>query len=203
MSETPLIHVKDEGNFIQFNWDTIQNNAESAKKGRPVHDKVLMVSIISPGQANSTPTHEVEREFSDGTVRKNEKIFTRYGSYIEQFKKDESGDTIVPGTPIDIWPPTRGALAAKLRSMGVHNVEALSELSDAGIQSIGMGGRELVKKAKEWLKATEVKGDTAALVEENTRLKEQVDGLQEQLSELSAKFDELEPAKKTRSRRAA
>ena len=201
MNETPLMHCKEDGNFLRFFWKNVKNNAKSLSSGREIYDRALYISIISPGQGHSSPDHEVDREFSDGTSRRNENIYRRYAKYIEDFKKNESGAAVVTGTPIDIWPEIDPQTAAKLRSINVFNVESLADLSDTGIQAIGMGGRSLVKKAREWIDAMAVKGDTAALVAENQAQAKKIEILESQLADLSARFDAMDEDKKSRLRR--
>ena len=64
-----------------------------------------------------------------------------------------------------------------------------------------MGGRSLVKKAREWIDAMAVKGDTAALVAENQAQAKKIEILESQLADLSARFDAMDEDKKSRLRR--
>lgn len=176
-----------DGNFVNFKQEAVKNNFASEKEGRAIYDKVTFATVHSPGQSKSEITYELEREGQDKKVKQSQ--------YYEQFKeqveawKSKHDVTGLGGTPIEQWPVLDVRMVATLKFNNVHTVEALAELSDTGLQAVGMGARDLQTKAKAFLSQAK---DTAAaqrLASENERLRDQISGLQKQIQEISAKVD--------------
>lgn len=177
------MYKTDEGNFVCFYYDTAKNNIASDKEGRPIYDKILFVRIVASGQAKSEVIYEVEREFQDGSIRANKNIYNRFEEYIEKFKsKNEGGD--LKGTPIEQWPAIDVRTAAELKAQNIFTVESLAELSDTGLQNIGMGGRALQAKAKAFLDAAKGGAEYEKLAADNQKLQDRIEILEKQIKEL-------------------
>ena len=58
--ESPLI-AADDGNLIKFFRKSRHNLAMSQAEGRVVHDDVLMVEVIGPGQKFQQPTFQLKQ----------------------------------------------------------------------------------------------------------------------------------------------
>lgn len=178
-----------EKNILTFWEDALPNGLAQSKAGRVIFDKVLMVEVGNPGDTSGV-IYEVERHYPEeylhptyGKVKKNEAIYARFGKYIDEYKsKMESHD--VAGTPIDKWAMVDMRMAANLKFHGIYSVEALAAVHDGNASKMGMGIRELVQKAKDWL-ATAADSAKAMETEERNRK------LQSQIDELQAKFDAL------------
>lgn len=183
-----------EGTFISFEWSTKKNNYLSEQEGRPVFETVLLMQITIPGAENKTPSaisrmvHEVERHTIDGRIIKNKSVYDKYKEYIERFKADEEFEDL-GGTPIQQWPQIDQRRATVLKAMGVLTVEALVDLPDGNLSSLGMGARELQAKAKAWLEMASKSADVQKYAAENVRLRADVDTLKKQIEELSAVYD--------------
>lgn len=191
----------DDGNFLMFRWDTAKNNFLTEKEGRPVFDEVLIMTILSPGQQKSTVDKEVIRKTGD-KEKKDDNSFMRYGRQIEEFlSKEQAGGR--HGTPVEHWKEIDLGQAATLRALNVFTVEALAELSDTGLQAIGMEGRKLQKKAKDYLEATK---DSAAVMnalkeeqQKNVELNARLEQLQERLEALEDKPEEKPKRKRKKA----
>lgn len=188
-----MTHIKAaDNNLLDINWDTAKNNAATDLAGRPIFDKVLTIKVLSPGQPKSESIHEVIREFSNGTTRKNENMYRLYGPEIERFlalADNDGGD--LGGTPLSQVPWVDSRLAMELKMMNIHTLEALRDLHDLGLQKIGPGARELQKKAKAYL---DLAADTAATVRysvENERQKTEIADLRGQVASLAGMVESL------------
>lgn len=204
-----------DGNYLQFNWETSQNNFQTRAQGRPIFDTVLIMSVLSSGQQKSTFTKEVVRRFADGETpeRRDEKAFAMYGDLISKFLDDE-GSQELGGTPIEHWKEIDMAYAATLRALNIFTVEDMANLSDAGLTQVGMGARDLQRKAKEYIEnskdSAKLKNAYEELQEENRLLEAQVASLTATVKGLEAKEThtpevpgETAPKKRGRKKRKA
>lgn len=186
-----------EGNFLTFYERAVQNEAGSLKAGRALFDKVLYVTISSPGD-KSNVDYEIEREYPEeyphpslGKMKKNEVIYKRLGKYIDDFKTRGNGPSAVSGTPIEHWPLVDTRRVAMLKHNGIYNVESLARLNDSAISTLGLGGRQLVQQAKDWL-ASAANSALALQTEEKNRILEaKFTSLQEQISDLAEALSSL------------
>lgn len=176
-----------EGSFAQFKWEAVKNNYASEKEGRPIFDKALIATISSPGQSKSEIKYELERETYEGKASKTQ-YYDKYKTEVEKWKENsESGD--LKGTPIDQWPLIDVKMAAVLKFHKVYTVEALCEVPDGELSKFGMGARELREKAKAFLAAAKDTSVVQKYAAENERLHTKVADLEQQIKELSARFE--------------
>lgn len=188
MDDAPKLFKTEDGNFVRFRYDTKKNNFQSESQGRPVFDKVLIMTIVSPGQQRS----EVERVAiswdQEGKEKRDTASFQRYGSLIDKFVKEEmAGD--LQGTPIEQWKEIDITRAATMRSLNIYTVEALADLGDTGLQAIGMDGRELQKKAKAYIEATK---DSAGVIAKMKEAQAENVALNARLLEMQERLEALE-----------
>lgn len=177
-------------NILTFWEDALPNGLAQSKTGRVMFDKVLMVEVGNPGDTSGV-VYEVERTYPEecphpihGVLKKNEAIYAKYGKHIEDYKSRMGGGHEIAGTPIDKWAMVDMRTAANLKFHGVYTVEALAAVSDGNAPKIGMGTRELIQKAQDWLK-TAANAAVAMETEERNRK------IQAQFDELQAKYDAL------------
>lgn len=165
------------GIFPQFFIEPKEHKAKSLEAGRPIFVDQEYVRIVIAGDSKSSPVHKVNQSHID-----------RWPDHYRAFKQGHEAP--IEGTPLNQWPSISASQAAELKALNIHTVEALAQLPDTGIQRIGMGGRELVKKAVAFLEAAK---DTAAAQKyaaENERLRNDVEMLQQQIKELASLIDE-------------
>ena len=171
-----------------FSTQAVEVKGRSAEEGRAVYVDREIITIHIPGDNKSVVTSKVMQKHKD--------------RWPEQYKAFTEGrEAPLEGTPLDMWPVMTPAKIAELRSIKVKTVEQLAGLNDNAIGRLGMGGRELVKKATAYL---DVSADAAAAqkyVVENERLHEEVDMLKAQIKELADKMDGVVQPK-TRAKRA-
>lgn len=195
MNKESMPILTKEKNLLHFWEDAVEHNIQ----GRMLFDKVLFMRITTPGD-RSEVIYEIDREYPEGypnpvygKIKKNEEIYKRYGEYIEQYKRNYGNDQPIIGVPIDSWAQVDVRRAAQLKFLGIFAVEQLATLHDGGIQAIGMGGRELVQKAKDFIAQKEDSALAMKLAEEKRQLQTQIDSLKEQMAELAGAMEELPP----------
>jgi len=173
----------NNGIFPKFYTDTIRNQSKSDAEGRPVFDEVEMVEIRIAGD----PKNVVTRKARD---LDKERWYAQY----EQFKRQEK--QVSSGTPIQEWTRISKSEAATLKALNIHTLEALAELPESGLQNIGMGAREMQKKAIAYIEAA---NDSGAIEKQRKLIEQQ----SEMIDELKARIEELEAKKPGRKKRAA
>ena len=180
-----------DGNSVYFEWDTEKNDAESTKEGRAIFDKVLRVFIVSPGSPKSIASHVVEREMPDKTIKTYNHVTPRYADEIASFKKAGESEAM-SGTPLDMLPFLDMATRAMLRALHIHTVESLAELSDLGVQNVGMGSRQWKEQARAWLESAAGGAPMTRLIAENAKLKDDNGRLNNLVAQAMGRLDALE-----------
>lgn len=175
--------MNQSGIFPRFYYEPFQNKAKSDEAGRPIFDKREMVEIHIAGDNKSVTVAKVT-----DTHRH------RWPQQYEAFKREE--EIPIDGTPINEWPALSVTQVAEMKALNIHTVEALADLRDAGIQRLGMGGRQLVAKAKAYIEAASGNAGTEKLAAENETLKDRIALLESQLKELNDRFDSEKARKK-------
>lgn len=159
-----------EGTVLRFFYDSVKNEQATVTLGRAIYDTALMVDVITPGQKSSTPRFELERVFSDLSKEalslkvpyKRSYKYAELAEQAEAFKKSEAAHDL-GGTPLKAWPRIDRGLAATLIAANVFTVEALADLSDANLDIIGIGARELRAQAQAFLRLASGSADTSHL----------------------------------------
>lgn len=146
-----------------FSIEAEQDSSESEKQGRPIFRDVEYIRVIFPGDN----TREIFRPATELDKAK----------YSEEYARFKEGhQQTFSGTPLASWGVLHASTVAELRAIRVFTVEQLADLSELGIGKLGLGGRDMVSKAKAYLsRNTEV-----------DRLKARVAELEEQLAEKAA-----------------
>jgi len=194
-----------DGTILRFFYDPAKNDVASVAEGRAIFDTVLYVDVITPGQKSSTPRFELERVWSEPSKRvlgtpalsKKSHKYEYYREQIEQFKRNEHvGD--LGGTPLKYWPQIDRGLAATLMAANVYTVEQLAGLSDANLDVVGIGARELREQAISFLAQAGQNAPVSALTDansnlvvENQRLTQALALANQQLTELNRQIEQL------------
>lgn len=112
-----------------------------------------------------------------------------YDDYKAQYEAWQRGQELPPnGTPIRGWGVIGPAEQETLIRMKILTVEALALVNDEGVKAIGMMGLDLKNKAQAWIATMRDKGP---VVMENAALKREVQGLKNQVANLTAQNEEL------------
>lgn len=102
--------------------------------------EVEYVELLIPGDAKSAPVQLVDKN-----IRK------QFAKSYQAFK--EGRELPAEGTPVEYWLGANDARVHVLKSMHLRTVEQVAEMSDTVVNSVGMGGRELRKRAQTFLDA--------------------------------------------------
>jgi hypothetical protein len=149
----------------------------SQQAGRPIYEDREFVRILIPGDRRSIVVEPV-----------NEEHRARWPRHYEAFKAGREAP--LEGTPLSEWPCSlmTPARVKELAFFNVRTIEALAELTDAALQNLGMGARELRERARTWL---EVARKGAAPIE---RLMARVEELERETARLSRDLVEANAA---------
>ncbi len=101
----------------------------------------------------------------------------------------------INGVPLSEWPALCEQERAELRTLNIFSVEQIAQASDITLQVMGPNGRELQRKARDYLDLAKDSAKVEQVANENLLLKEQ-------LALMAEKFAEFEKAQKAKSRRA-
>jgi hypothetical protein len=113
-------------------------------------------------------------------------------AYKKQYAAWNSGQELpVDGTPIVSWPAASAAEMKMMHALDIRSVEDLAVANEELLSKIGMGGRDLKKRAQDWVTA---KTDTAPLIAQLSAMRGMLDGLETRLKDAEAKNTALESA---------
>lgn len=121
-----------------FHMEAVENKFETQKQGRPIFNDVPFVKVLIPGDKTSVVDRKVKDE---------DKV--RWSAQWERFQAGQA--EAVSGTPIETWPLLNKSQVATMKALNILTIEALAELSDTGLGKIGMGARDLQKRARQHL----------------------------------------------------
>lgn len=125
--------------FVEFFAYSEHQPFKSAEAGRPIFEKRDYIKIIQPGERD-----QMVREVTDLDKMR----------FPNQWKAYENKQAQIPdGTPLEVLFPQDPQICDQFRALKIHVVEHLAGLGEEGIKRLGMGGREHVQRAKNFLAA--------------------------------------------------
>jgi hypothetical protein len=160
-----------KGVVPEFFIEAIQNKPKSLEAGRPIYDDVEMVRIYTIGDKLNIPVHKVT-----------ERDIARWPNEYNAFK--ENIEVAIQGTPLEEWPQLTVSKVKELKSLKIKTVEQLADLPEASLKALGMGGRALVDQAKAYINKAVSNAEVNRVIEENNRLKTDIEMLKQQIGEL-------------------
>ena len=168
------------GVFPIFRIRAVPNKPKSLEAGRPIYEDVEWVDIHIAGDNKTVVSKKVTAEHRQ-----------RWPEHYSQFKAGIENPIV--GTPLEQWPVLPASKVAELKALNIRTVEDLSALTDAQIQNIGMGGRELVAQATAFIDAAKDSAGLEKLAAENSRLRDELEMLKEQIQALGEKPESPTP----------
>lgn len=163
----------------------VQNNFLSEKNGKPHFEDREFVEMIAPGLAKSIPFEEVTEEHK-----------RRWPQQYDAFKRGMEPTT--EGTPLEEWSAITASTALNLRGHNIKTVEQLAGVSDAVLQDVGIGGRDMRERARNFLEAAKGNAPVEALQAELTRAHDETAMLRQQIADLATRLDSQETEKAKR-----
>lgn len=182
--------------YLRFEKRAIENKAETLKQGHYVARDIDYVYVTLPG-GRDVFSSKVDKWLEKQAVyAKNGRIKPEWLSiYKDAYERWSKGEEIpVNGTPIKGWQALSPAQTEIILRAGIRTIEDLEVCNDEALRRLGMGGRDLVNKAKSWLKGANDHGkvamQNAALEKENENLKTTVSSLEEKVDYLMAQMEQ-------------
>jgi len=121
---------------------------------------------------------------------------TAFESRFEHWKKGQ--ELPVNGTSVRQWNVLSPSQCRTLLDLHVLTIEDLAVANEETINRIGMGGRDLQRRAREWLQAStnvgQVSERSAAMAAENEALKARIAEMEKQIQQLQAAAVRRQPA---------
>lgn len=164
--------------LVRFYTKAVKDAAASREAGRDIYTDKPWVKINWPGNQKS--------ELHAPAFTNGQKDYRRqFPAEWEAYKRGEE-DAVV-GTPLKEAPFVSRSQAAELAYRKVVTVEQLAGMLDSHIAEMGPGTRDLVEKAKVFLKTASDNAVAEKAMAENAELRAQLSALQEQVAGLVRK----------------
>lgn len=190
--------------YVRFEVRQVEDRAKSIEMGYSSTRDVIYVLVT---QIGSSDTYENEAASwlqmmkAEARAEPPRVPMEWVQAWEAKFKDYQSSmANTIDGTSLQSWPMISKGQIESCNRIGCFTVEDLAQLTEEGISSLGMGGRELKKRAATWLQAAT---DTGKLVQENVQLgqslsslEERNRSLEEQVRLLTQQFEEMNKPKK-------
>jgi hypothetical protein len=187
MAVNDLVDQVERPAFVRFEQVAFEDKRATLKAGRSVSKNVDLVYVTPP---YTKEVFEAKWETWIANQERNVKNNRTPQAWVDHWKKayaafKKGQEAPLNGTPIKEWSAISPAQIKNLIAMHILTIEDLAGCNDEGLRRLGMGGRDLVNKAKNWIKSTEDHGsvtiELTELQSENGRLKKEIDTLKEQV----------------------
>ncbi len=106
----------------------IHQTFESEKQGRPIYKDVIFCEYYPAGNTlmrMDVPAYDHHKQ-----------RFAKQWAYYQTTQNEDGGQL---GTPLSQWAILSPADVENLRGMKIHTIEQVASMSDAGLQTMGMG----------------------------------------------------------------
>jgi hypothetical protein len=175
-----VTHGQDADLYVEFSNEPVHMSAESARQGRPVFKDVPHITILFPGDKTKKVVRPVRMTPDESAPYAPDP--ERFPRQWAQFKNND--EQTQSGMPIDQWPPLTKSQVLELKAMKIFTVEQLAAVTDNGLDTLGLGARELRGLAKSWL-------DSAQGNKELSRLNSELAERDRQIKELTQRVNEI------------
>lgn len=168
----PQRQTGDENLIVRFQYEAVENKANSVAAGMKKFDNILFVYIQAAGQR-------------DNVVRKaTEEDKARFSKQYEAFLNKQ--ETVIDGTPIEMWPILTPAEVAELKHQKIYSIEQIKNLPDSRLSQMGLYGRQLRDKANDYFSTAARNAPITAMRSENEKLRSELGRLLELCNKLAA-----------------
>lgn len=133
--------MQPDRRIVQFREGRKLLTVQSQQAGRPVYAPITLFCVRHPGERDETVVEATE--FHKMTHPR------QWQAFSEGRKADAEG------TPLAVLFPAEPFIIEHLRGMHVYTVEMLANITEAGLQRIGMGGREYKQRAEKFMDAAD------------------------------------------------
>ena len=136
-----------------FKHHAIQNEAATAKAGRPIFDDMEVCEIRFPGSRAVSvfpalaQSDWVSDPYTGASIRRT--YAERFPREYQQFKRHVAQTKA--GTPLQYVPFLTEGRRAELQALNIYTIEALATIDGQELKNLGIGGRELKNQAEAFL----------------------------------------------------
>lgn len=153
-----MLNKKDGPAYVQFEVRSIQDRHASVEAGHYVGTDVDFAVITPPG--GNTRFEQAVTDWLQGlkqqAVQGRESFYKHYNDLYEAWKQGQ--EVPLTGTSLKNWGGITPTELATCLSLNIRTLEELRDLSETGLQKLGMGGRSLQKKAALYLEEAQSVG---------------------------------------------
>ena len=168
----------DSQTVAMFYTKSVFDAAKSAAEGTRQYINQIFVRIHPPGERLNI----IDRPVQESDKRR----------FSHQWNSFLQNKTQVPeGTPIDLLFPNNPATADSLKGMGVYTIQQCASLSANAIENVGMGGREWVNMAVQYLDSAKSGTSFLKLRAELDKKEQDNKLLKRQFEQIKAQLDDL------------
>lgn len=164
--------------WVRFVRKSARNAYKSDQEGRPVFEPVDYIQIQQPG----------ERDMLMRPVRDEDKA--RFPKHWEAFQANAK--QAPDGTPVQMLFPNEPHITDMMIDLRILTVEQLAQLSEAGINRLGMDGRKYVARAAAAMDQSARTAEVSRLTRELTEAQEKNKLMEDQMAQMRGRMDALE-----------
>lgn len=192
--------MKERPPYVTFEVRAEEDRQASIEAGHYV-TKDVDYAIITPAGSKDRVERVASDWFANLTRQVDEGRFpqewlTAFQGRFDHWKKGQ--ELPVDGTSVRQWNVLSPSQCKTLLDLHVLTIEDLSVANEETIARLGMGGRDLQRRAREWLQAStnvgQVSERAAAMATENEALKARLGEMEKQLQQLQASLARRQPA---------
>jgi hypothetical protein len=186
--------------FVTFKQVAIEDPKRSVELGYRVTRDVDRAYVMQPGSKDCL---EIDaKDWLASIKRKN--LERTHDSFPDEWvtalhKKYEAWkdglEAPLNGTSVKEWPILSPAQAQNFIAIGVLTIEDVAAMTEEAMGRVGMGGRSLRNKARDWIKTREMANGA---LEENEKLKKELAELREEFAAMKAASVQPYPKKRGR-----
>jgi len=173
-----LSHGDDSTVLATFSDEYIPNEFQTENQGKVVYDHFIQITLEYPGNNLSNFMYRFRPEEAGSSQWPK-----RFPRQWEAFKNQR--EQIPDGTPVEHWPPLDKKRVLELKAAKIYTVEQIASLTDMTGPNMGLDWRKLRDLAIAFVKPNEALVQTAKLSKENEDLKNKMEVMERQLSQLS------------------
>lgn len=162
----------------RFYVEAQHNGAKSDVAGHAVYDDVEMVEMVIPGDQRTVVAERVKAHHKE-----------RWPNEYRAFKEDREAP--VEGTPLEAWAYLSPAQVATFKAINLRTVEDIAGCSDGHLNNLGLGGRDIRERARQFIKTQEGVAPLAELQTKVERLQAQAQVDQQTITDLKAHIERL------------
>lgn len=166
-----VTYGSDAGLYVEFRNENVYQEFESEEKGQPIYKVVPFISIYVPGDKTKKIDRPVRMQGYADTPSDPQRFPAQWAAFQQGVK------AVQDGFPLAEWPIMTTQQVRDLNSMNIYTVEQLAAVTDAALDGLGHGGRNLRDKAKAHLERLKDDAVTARLAAQNADLQRQIEEL--------------------------